>query len=73
MTTQPENIVIEHLRHIHRKVDSIEHSVNNLTLRVNSLEQSVGLLHVDMAGVNWRLDQFDLRLHKIEDRLDLVD
>lgn len=71
MTT--ENIVLEHLRHIRQKIDLLIEKTDSQTMRLNSLEQSTAMLHVDLAGVNLRLDNFEKRLDRIENRLDLID
>jgi hypothetical protein len=44
-----------------------------LTQRVSSLEQSTAFLHVDLAQINQRLDNFDKRFQYIEIRLELDD
>jgi hypothetical protein len=73
MTESTDNIILEHLRHIRRKVDLIEEKVDIHTLRLSSLEQSTAFLHVDLAQVNLRLDNFEKRLDRIEKRLDLIE
>jgi predicted nucleic acid-binding Zn-ribbon protein len=66
-------LMLEQLKHIRKTVDRIADDVQDLKLRVSSLERSTALLHLDIAQVNGRLDGFDKRLTLIEKRLELQD
>jgi hypothetical protein len=48
MADQPDNIIIEHLRHIRRVVDKTETDVTELKSRITSLE--VAMEHSPWAG-----------------------
>lgn len=71
MTEEITNIVLEQLKHIRKVVDRNAEEMADLKLRVSSVERSTALLHLDIAQVNGRLDNFDKRLDRIEKRLDL--
>jgi len=42
MADEPENIVLEHLRHIRRTVDKLEVDVTELKSRITSFEGTMG-------------------------------
>ena len=65
------DLVLEHLRHIRGKVDKNESAMDDLKMRLSSVERSNALLHLDIAQVNYRLDTFDKRLTTIENRLEI--
>ena len=73
MTDEPNNIVLEHLRHIRRAVDRIELDLTDVKSRVSSLQQVQGQILALMGTMNQRMDRFDERLGRVERRLDLVD
>ena len=73
MPDEPNNIVLEHLRHIRRAVDRIELDLTDVKSRVSSLEQVQGQILALMGTMNQRMDRFDERLGRVERRLDLVD
>jgi archaellum component FlaC len=66
MTEEPENIVLVMLRRIDAKIDRIADDVRDLKIRQTATEEA-------LAGVNRRLDRLDVRVERIEKRLDLVD
>jgi len=79
MSETTENLVLEHLRHIRAKVDSIDSKVDLLTLRVNSLETAMVSIKYEIvycADVDNRhqmaIDRLDKRLDRIESRLELM-
>ena len=73
MPDEPNNIVLEHLRHIRRAVDRIELDLTDVKSRVSSLEQVQGQILALMGTMNQRMDRFDERLGRVERRFDLVD
>jgi len=73
MADEPNNIVLEHLRHIRRAVDRIELDLTDVKSRVSSLEQVQGQILALMGTMNQRMDRFDERLGRVERRFDLVD
>jgi len=74
---EPENIVLEHLRHIRGVVDAIRDDMADMKSRMTTLEFTVGnLMAVEAshyAGQSGRLDRVDARLERIERRLELAD
>ena len=73
MADEPNNIVLEYLRHIRRAVDRIELDLTDVKSRVSSLEQVQGQILALMGTMNQRMDRFDERLGRVERRFDLVD
>ena len=72
--TELENIsllLLEQLKHIRKTVERTAEDVQDLKLRISSLEHSTAFLHVDLANVNQRLDYFSNRLERIDKRLEL--
>jgi hypothetical protein len=63
---EPEELTLLMLRRIDEKLDRVLEDVRDLKVRTTSLEEGV-------AGVQRRLDRFELRLDRIDTRLDLVD
>lgn len=72
MPDNTDNLVLEHLRHIRARVDKNENDMEDMKMRLSSVERSAALLHLDIAQVNYRLDGFDKRLGTIENRLELL-
>lgn len=62
----PEDFIPLMLRRIDEKLDRVLEDVRDLKVRTTSLEEGI-------AGVQRRLDRFELRLDRIETRLNLVD
>ena len=66
MSEKPDNIVLEHLRHIRSRVGDLHEDVRDVKLRLTHVEEN-------LAMVNRRMDKFDGRLERLERRLGLVD
>ena len=66
MTTEPYNLVIEHLRHIRGGVDAIRDDMREVKTRL-------GILESQYASLSSRIDRLDDRLDRVERRLDLVE
>lgn len=64
MATEPDNLVLVYLRRLDEKMDRVIDDVHDLKVRMTSLEEAV-------AGINRRMDRFEVRLDRIERRLDL--
>lgn len=60
------NLVLEYLREMREKLDTISSDLHDLKVRTTSIEEG-------LAGVNRRLDRNDERLERIEKRLNLQD
>ncbi len=65
------NLVIEHLRHIRTKVDSIDNRVERVELRLSTVEGHLGNVLISEAGQNAEIDKVSRRLDRIEHRLEL--
>ena len=64
--TEPDNIVLEHLRYIRGAID-------NMCDDAREIKQGVGSLENQYANMSNRLDRMDVRIERIERRLDLTD
>lgn len=65
MTADPDNLVLEHLRHIRKAVDVSREDLHDLKIGLSHIEEN-------LAMANRRLDRVESRLERIERRLDLV-
>lgn len=79
MTNNVENLMIEHLKRFQASQDRIERKLEEITRRLNNLEagqasiiQHLGNLAAADAQQQLAADNFDLRLERIEKRLELV-
>ena len=63
---QPDDIILEHLLHIRRAVADTRKDVCEIL-------QSAGGLQNQYANMSKRLDRMDVRIERIERRLDLTD
>ena len=67
MADEPNNIVLEHLRHIRRVVDKLETDVTELKSRVTSFETTMGHimaqigLQAQIASQTGRFDRASVR------------
>ena len=73
--TEPENIVLEHLRRFREEQSDMKREVRSLAHRVTNLELAVanrfGYLESQMATMSGRLDHINEKLDRILTRLDL--
>lgn len=74
------DLVLEHLRHIRSRVDSIDDKLTDVQSRMQSLESSMLLVkrevsHGDETSVRQQvsLDRLVARVERIERRLELTD
>ena len=72
MSDQPDSLVLVYLRRLDEKMDRLAANVGDLSRRVTSLESKIVLLHGDFASQSERIDRIELRLERMERRLDLV-
>jgi outer membrane murein-binding lipoprotein Lpp len=72
MSDAPDNLILVYLRRMDDKLDSLTSSVADLARRVTSLESKVALLHGDFAAQLERIDRIEVRLDRIERRLEIV-
>ena len=54
-------------------MDRLALAVADIGRRVTSLESKLALIHGDFAAQSERIDRMELRLERIERRLDIVD
>jgi chromosome segregation ATPase len=80
MADGPDNIVLEHLRHMRKVLDKLESDVADLKPRILGFETTmghvmgqIGHLQVQIAGQTGRIDRIDGRLDQIEGRLDHIE
>jgi hypothetical protein len=73
MTEGTENLVLDLLRKVRASQERTEVDIGDLKLRMSACEQNLGQIHLQIAGLNMRLDRFDERLGRIERRLELVE
>jgi hypothetical protein len=80
MADEPDNLVLAMLRRMDQKLDHVLQEQGDHRLRLARLEEGLGHLradvaglHVDFAGLSLRNDRVVERLDRIERRLDLAD
>ncbi|RJF67330.1 hypothetical protein [Rhodopseudomonas palustris] len=64
MAEQPDNLVLTYLRRLDGKIDRVLDDVQDLKVRMTAVEEG-------LAGVNRRLDRLEVRVDRIERRLEL--
>jgi hypothetical protein len=72
VSAEPDNLILVYLRRMDEKLDRLADGVGDIGRRVTSLETKVALLHGDFAAQSERIDRIELRLERIERRLDIV-
>ena len=79
MTEQTDSLVLEHLRHIHSRVDQIADDVGDLKQRMSGLESGMNLVRREVvqgdeidARQQITLDKLQTRIERIERRLELL-
>jgi uncharacterized coiled-coil protein SlyX len=73
MTSDFENLVLEHMRYIRGSVDRMDQRLSDQTNRIGRLETTVTQIHVTLAEHSVRFDRLEARLDRIEKRLDLAE
>lgn len=72
MGGESDNLILVYLRRVHEKLDRLALAVGDLGRCVTSLETKVVLLHGDFAAQSERIDRIEVRLDRIERRLEVV-
>ena len=72
MSDGPDNRILMYLRRMDEKLDRLALSMADIGRRVTSLESKVALLHGDFAAQSERIDRIEIRLDRIERRLEIV-
>lgn len=73
MADAVENLVLEYLRRIDRKVDGLTEDARDLKLRMSSVELRLSIMQTDVARIGACVDRLDTRVERIGRRLDLAD
>ena len=71
MTDETTSLVLEHLLHMRQQLARVEEKVDTLILRVGLVERHVANAHVSEAAQNTEVDRVNMRLDRIERRLEL--
>ena len=66
MVDEPDNLVLQMLRRIDTKLDRVIDDVHDLKVRMAAVEEG-------LAGVHRRMDRLEVRVERIERRLDLAE
>jgi archaellum component FlaC len=66
MASEPDNIVLLMLRKIDQRTERMAEDLHDLKVRVTAVEEG-------LAGVNRRLDRLEVRMERVEKRLELSD
>ena len=66
MTDEPDSILLAILRKIDQRTERMAEDLHDLKVRVTAVEEG-------LAGVNRRLDRLEIRVERIEKRLELSD
>jgi archaellum component FlaC len=66
MVDAPDNLVLQYLRRFDEKLDRVVDEMLDVKVRLTAVEEG-------LAGVNRRLDRLEVRVERIERRLNLVE
>ena len=64
MPTEPDNILLQYMRRFDEKLDRVVDEMLDVKVRLTAVEEG-------LAGINRPLDRLELRVERIERRLDL--
>jgi len=73
MADNIENLMLEQFRRRDRRLENIEHGMDDMKLRMTSVEEHLGPIMMSLAGLNARSDKIERRIERIENRLDLTE
>ena len=73
MTDEVGNLVLEQLRLMRAKIETISDDIADLKIRMSSTERHLVEIQMQLGALNARMDRFDERLSRVEKRLSLVD
>jgi hypothetical protein len=62
MTEDTSSLVLEHLRHLRQKLDSIDDRLGRIELRLTAVEGHLANLLLSEAGQNSEIDRIERRL-----------
>ena len=72
MADEPDNMILVLLRRMDTKLDRVIEDVQDLKIRVTSVEERLAGVELGIAGTHRRLDRIEVRVERVERRLDLV-
>ena len=73
MNDNVENLILEQLRRMDKRLVDIVEDVQHLKTRVSAVDEHLAGVMISLSGINNRMDRFDERMSRIERRLDLTD
>jgi hypothetical protein len=73
MATEPESLVLEHLRHMRGKLDGVADDVKLLGLRMAAMERHMAGMYTSETYQSDELDRLKRRVDRIEQRLELAE
>jgi len=73
MSEAPDNLILQYLRRFDERQARFENDMQDLKVRMSSIEAQLTTLRIDVTHVLHRMDRMDERLLRIERRLDLAD
>ena len=71
MAGEPEDLVLEHLHRLDRRMDNLEHDTRDLKARAGLVETRIAAVTTDIVRIDGRLDRLESCMERIERRLDL--
>ncbi len=71
--TEPDNIILEHLRAIRAQGERTNEKIDALAARMLAVEQHVLALHTDVHALQGQIATFGIRLERVERRLGLIE
>ena len=73
MTGDVENLILERLRCIDGRLDTMQNDIRESKERLGHLERGQAEAALQYATLSTRVDRIDLRLQRVENRLELAD
>jgi hypothetical protein len=73
VTAEVENLILERLRRIDARLDGIEGGLRETKDRIGHIERYVGELAMQYVSISTRMECMDLRIERIERRLELTE
>ena len=73
MTDEPASLVLEYLRRIDRKVDTVMDDTRSLNVRMSVIERHLAAFHGSDVEQTSEIARLKQRVDRIEDRLELRD
>jgi prefoldin subunit 5 len=73
VTSDIENLVLEHLRQIRAGQERLGQDMREVKERLGIIEQQAAALHAQYANLSVRIDRMEVRIEHIEKRLGLIE